>query len=103
MNRVQKPTRATEDRLLKKIGLPGSRADQKRLKRRRCIGHWGKISRLRRRLLFVIRWSNFDSYWDVVDVLEGLTFEYRQMLGDAEEIIQWHHELVENLAKETRQ
>jgi hypothetical protein len=52
-----------------------------------------QIERLKRRILFVIRWSSFDNYWDVVDALESLAFEYRQMLGDAEELIQASQEL----------
>lgn len=48
----------------------------------------------------MIRWSSFDNYWDVVDVLEDLAFEYRQMLGDAGEIIREYRELVKVHEKE---
>lgn len=56
-----------------------------------------QIERLKRRILFVIRWSSFDNYWDVVAALESLACEYRQMLGDAEELIQACQELKEVL------
>jgi len=72
----------------KKSGQLSLWADQKRKKR-----SLDKTERLYRRILFVIRWSNFDSYWDVVDTLEALTYEYRKMLGDSEEIIQKSQEI----------
>lgn len=81
-----------------KNGPPDARAGRKRKRK-----NLNKMERLYRKLLFVIRWSSFDSYWDVVDTLEALTYEYRKMLGDSEEIIQKSRELVENLAKEMRQ
>lgn len=62
-----------------------------------------QIERLSRRILFVIRWSNFDNYWYVVDALESLSKEYRLMLADAGEIIQKGRELVEVLEQERSQ
>ena len=62
-----------------------------------------QIERLRRRILFVIRWSSFDNYWDVVDALEQLASEYRKMLGDAGEIIQGCRNLLETLEREKHQ
>lgn len=59
--------------------------------------------RLYRKILFVIRWSSFDNYWDVVDTLEQLSSEYRQMLGVAGELIQKGHELADALEQEKNQ
>lgn len=62
-----------------------------------------QLERLRRRILFVIRWSSFDNYWDVVDALEQLASEYRKMLGDVGEIIQGCRNLLETLEREKHQ
>ena len=83
-----------------KNGPPSSRAGQVRSdeeKQRK------QKERLYRRILFVIRWSNFKSYWDVVDTLERLASEYRQMLGDADEIIQKFQNLADVLEQDNNQ
>ena len=83
----------------KNLARPNSQAGQMhkdKIKRRK------QIERLSRKILFLIRWSSFDNYWDVVDVLEDLAFEYRQMLGDAGEIIREYRELVKVHQKETQ-
>lgn len=85
---------------VKKNGLPSSRAGQAHRdeeKQRK------QKERLYRRILFVIRWSNFRSYWDIVDTLELLASEYRQMLGDADEIIQKIQDLANILEQEKNQ
>ena len=84
----------------KNLARPNSQAGQMhkdKIKRRK------QIERLIRKILFLIRLSSFDNYLDVVDVLEDLAFEYRQMLGDAGEIIREYRELVKVHEKEKHQ
>lgn len=83
-----------------KNGPPSLRAGQTRRDREK---QRKQKERLYRRILFVIRWSNFRSYWDVVDTLELLASQYRQMLGDADEIIQNLRNLVDVLEQEKNQ
>lgn len=56
-----------------------------------------KQDKLYRRILFVIRHSKFDSYWDVIDVLEKLASEYKEMVSDMASIIEPLKELVTRL------
>ena len=59
--------------------------------------HLCKSDRLYRRILFVIRHSKFDSYWEVIDVLEKLLSEYKQMVSDMAGITESLKDLVNSL------